>query len=282
MFDALKQWVAVITGAVIAWPAATWVLHGMHTSDGWIGAPLSVAIPLGGALLSAVLGMIAFGVISLVVGRLTNRYTGMLMYGLAWLIVARRGSPIDSILRHVDDLGGAFGTTYLMFAVETCFWAVPVACLMALHVKLSPNQYENQENRFSATSIKALVSNLVLGVALGWVFLRTEAKGQTVFGFAAASAFATMVTRLIWPRCNASILFVVPALVGVMAALSTMALSSSNAVARLAAGEFWALGRLMPLDAIAAGTFGTALGIGLARSFGAERHPAILHPAPQA
>lgn len=280
MFDALKQWVAVITGAVIAWPAATWVLHGMHTSDGWIGAPLSVASPLGGALLSAVLGMIAFGVISLIVGRVTNRYTGMLMYGLCWVIVARRGTAIDDILRHVDEFGGGFGSMYFKFAIETCFWAAPVAVLMALHVKVSPNQYPNQENRFSPTSIKALAVNIVLGLALAWVFLRTEAKGQTVFGFAAGSALATMVTRLIWPRCNASILFVVPAVVGAASALLTMMISADDAVARLAVGNFLALGRLMPLDAIGAGTFGTALGIGLARSFGAEHHPAT-EPAPR-
>ncbi len=280
MFDALKQWVAVITGAVMAWPVATWVLHGMHTSDGRVGAPLSVASPLGGALLAAVLGAIAFGVISLVVGRVTNRYTGMLMYGLCWVIIARRGAPIDDILRHVDEFGRAFGSMYFKFAIETCFWAIPVAALMVLHVKLSPNQYPNQENRFSPTSIKALVLNIVLGLALAWVFLRTEAKGQTVFGFAAGSALATMITRLIWPRCNASVLFVAPAVVGAAAALLTMMISADDAVARLAAGNFLALGRLMPLDAIGAGTFGTALGIGLARSFGAEHHPAT-EPAPQ-
>ncbi|GEM_PF-5040706 len=282
MFNALKQWIAVVTGAVIAWPIATWLLHGMQTSDGWPGAPLVLSSPVTSALMAAIAGMIGFGVISLVVGRVTNRYTGMLMYGLCWVIVARRGTPIDAILRHVDDLGGAFGRMYLMFAFETCFWAIPVACLMVLHVKISPNQYPNQENRFSPTSLKALATNIVLGVALGWVFLRTEAKGQTVFGFAAATTFATMVTRLIWPRCNASILFVVPAVVGVVAALTTLMISSTDAVARLAAGDFWALGRLMPLDAIGAGTFGTALGIGLARSFGAEHHPATHHLAAHA
>ncbi len=282
MFNALKQWVAVVTGAVIAWPVATWVLYGMRTSDGWPGAPLVLSSPVASALIAAVAGMIGFGVISLVVGRVTNRYTGMLMYGLCWVIVARRGTPIDAILRHVDDLGGAFGRMYMMFVIEMCFWAIPVACLMVLHVKLSPNQYPNQENRFSSSSIKALATNIVLGVALGWVFLRTEAKGQTVFGFAAAATLATMVTRLIWPRCNASILFVVPFVVGVVAALTTLMFSSTDAVARLAAGDFWALGRLMPLDAIGAGTFGTALGIGLARSFGAEHHPATHHLAAHA
>ncbi len=280
MFNVLKQWVAVVAGGMLAWPVATWALHGLNTGDGRLGAPLTLADPFLSALGVSLAAALAFAIISLVVGQVTNRYTGMLMYGLCWVIVARQGTPIDSILRHVDDLGGAFGRTYWLFAVETLFWSVPVAAMMILHVRLSPNQYPLQENRFSPASIKALVCNIVLGVALGWVFLRTEDKGQTVFGFSASCALATMVTRLIWPSCNASILFVVPAAVGVVAAISTAVLGSSDAVARLAAGSFWALGRLMPLDAIAAGTFGTAIGIGLARSFGAEHHPATGEVAP--
>jgi len=280
MFNVFKQWVAVVAGGMLAWPVATWTLYGLRTSDGRIGSPLSLADPFLAAIAIVIGATLAFAVISLVVGRVTNRYTGMLMYGLCWVIVARRGTPIDSILRHIDDLGGAFGRAYWFFAVEMLFWAVPVAVMMALHVRLSPNQYPLQENRFSASSIKALTCNIVLGVALGWVFLRTEAKGQTVFGFTAACAMATMVTRLFWPSCNASILFVVPAAVGVVAAVTTALLGSSDAVARLAAGSFWALGRLTPLDAIAAGTFGTAMGIGLARSFGAEHHPATGEVAP--
>ena len=279
MFESIKQWTAVITGGVVAWPVASWVLARMQTGDGWAGAPLTLCSPLAAALLAAVCGIIGFAAISLVVGRVTNRYTGMLMYGLCWMIVARRGVPIDALLRHVADGGGAFGAMYLKFAIETCLWTIPVAALMAAHVRVSPNEYPNQENRFSPSSIKALACNIVLGAALGWVFLRTEAKGQTVFGFAAASAIATTVTRLIWPRCNASILFVAPAAVGVIAAITTLMLGASDPVARMAAGDFWALGRLMPLDAISAGTFGTALGIGLARSFGAEHHPAMTHPA---
>lgn len=280
MFNVLKQWVAVVAGGILAWPVATWALHGLRTSDGRLGAPLTLAQPFLSAVAGALGAALAFAVISVVVGRVTNRYTGMLMYGLCWVIVARRGTPIDSILRHVDDLGGAFGRAYWFFAIETLFWSVPVAAMMALHVRLSPNQYPLQENRFSQSSIKALLCNTVLAVALAWVFLRTEAKGQTVFGFTAACAFATMVTRMIWPSCNASILFVVPAAVGVFAAVSTAVLGSSDAVARLAAGTFWAFGRLMPLDTIAAGTFGTAIGIGLARSFGAEHHPATGEMAP--
>lgn len=281
MFESIKQWAAVITGGVIAWPVASWVLASMQTSDGWAGAPLTLCSPLVSALVAAVCGVIGFGVISIVVGRVTNRYTGMLMYGLCWMIVARRGVSIDAVLRHVADAGGAFGAMYVKFAIETCVWAIPVAALMAAHVRLSPNAYPHQESRFTPMSLKALACNIVLGVALGWVFLRTEAKGQTVFGFAAASAIATMVTRLIWPRCNASILFVVPAVVGVVAAITTLMFGASDAVARMAAGDFWALGRLMPPDAMSAGTFGTALGIGLARSFGAEHHPAMAQPAPQ-
>lgn len=281
MFESIKQWAAVITGGVVAWPLATWVLMSLRTSDGWPGAPLALCSPLVAALIAAVCGVVGFGAISLVVGRVTNRYTGMLMYGLCWMIVARRGVSIDELLRHVADTGGGFGAMYMKFAIETCLWALPVALLMAAHVRISPNEYPNQENRFSPSSLKALACNIVLGVALGWVFLRTEAKGQTVFGFAAACALATMVTRLIWPRCNASILFVVPAAVGVVAAVTTLMLGASDALARTAAGDFWALGRLMPLDAISAGTFGTAMGIGLARSFGAEHHPAMEHVAPQ-
>jgi len=281
MFESIKQWAAVITGGVMAWPVASWVLARMQTGDGWTGAPLTLCSPLMAALVAAAVGVIAFAVISLVVGRVTDRYTGMLMYGLCWMIVARRGAPIDALLRHVADGGGAFGAVYMKFAIETCLWALPVTLLMAAHVRVSHNEYPHQENRFSPSSLNALACNIVLGVALGWVFLRTEAKGQTVFGFAAAGALATMVTRLIWPRCNASILFVAPAAVGVIAAITTLMIGASDAVARLAAGDFWALGRLTPLDAISAGTFGTAMGIGLARSFGAEQHPAMAQSAMQ-
>lgn len=80
MFSVLKQWVAVVAGGILAWPVATWALHALRTSDGRIGAPLSLAQPFLSAIAITLGAALAFAVISVVVGRVTNRYTGKYTY----------------------------------------------------------------------------------------------------------------------------------------------------------------------------------------------------------
>lgn len=277
MLESLKQWTVVILAGALAWPVASWLLNAMHTIDGRSGVPIVLAESVVGALIAAIVGAVIFGALSFLVGRVTNRYLGMLTFGLCWLIVSRRSVPTDEMLRFMDTVGRDASSAYLMLALESLLWSAFALTVLLVQLRLSPNQYPRQQNSRSGQSLQAAGVCMVLTLVLTWVFLRTDAKGQTAFGFAAAAALAAMITRMLWPMCNASVLFAAPVVVGLMAPLSAMIINGDEALARQAAGEFWALGRLMPIDVAGGGVFGIALGIAMARTFGPEDHPAMDH-----
>ena len=283
MLQALKPWLVVVLALALAFPIADWAENGFEAFNGQVGVPLVVSDSVADATTHFLGATAAFGLIALVAGWLTQRYTGMLVYGLCWIVVAMRGAPIDDVRRLIGEMGRGFPSTFAFFAVETLLWNTPALILLLLLIRLAPNRYPEQDSRFSPASVRGFVLTLGLTLVLGWIFLRTDLQGQTVCGFAAACALATMIARLVWPHCNASVLFAAPAIVGVVGQLGAAVLIGDDALiraARAAAGDdpaYWALGRLLPLHAIAGGTFGVALGIGLARVFGTEDLPAN-HP----
>jgi len=275
MIESIKYWTSIVIAGAVAWPVGTWVLGRLSSFDGRQGVPIVVADSVIGALTGWFVGSLLFGIISLAVGRITNRYFGLLAFGLCWLIVARRSIPTDELLRLLDTMDKSSSTTFLLMALESLLWSAVAMVMIVVHRQTSPNIYPRQDNARSTASLKALGFCVALTIGLAWVFLRTDTKGQTTFGFVAACAIAAMVVRLMWPRCNATVLFIAPVVAGIVAPISALIMNGSEALARQAAEHYWALGRMMPMDVAGSGVFGIALGIALARTFGPEVHPAM-------
>ena len=272
MRDTIKQLVLVLVAGLLAIPCANWMLAGLRAYDGLVGVPIMLTEHAFAALFRFLVVNVVLIAMAIVVGKLSHRYTGALVFGLAWTLLARRGIPVDELLRHLDTFDLSARTVYLKFVIESIIWAVPAGMLVVALSKLTPNRYEHEDGPLASLSMRGVGLAFVLAIVLCWIVVRTDLKGQAVFGVMAACTVAAMATRLVWPTCNGSVLFVVPLLVAVVGYVSSSFIMADNPLLRVATGAVWPLARPMPIDFLGAGMFGIALGIGAARSFGHEEH----------
>jgi len=270
MQDTIKQISLVVVAGLLAAPVANWAVHGMESADGALGVPLVLAAHPTAATLHVVGAMVWFGILALVVGRLSHRYTGALVFGLGWTLVARRGIDTGELVRHLDTFGLSVSAAYWKFCVESVLLSLPTGLVVYLLAKKTRTRYEDEGGRFDPASVRGAVAGCVIGLIACWVFVVTDSKGQAVFGVLAGCMLAATVVRLAWPNCNGSMLYLVPIVVAVAGSISSAFTMSSGSILKMATGSIWPLARVMPIDYIGPGIFGIALGIGIARAFGAE------------
>ena len=273
MRDVMKQFSLVVVAGLLAVPVANWAVHGMESPDGMIGTPISLAAHPMDAAWHVLLALLWFGFLAYAVGRLTHRYTGALVFGLAMTLIARRGIDAGQLIRHLDTFDISTARTYLLFTIESLGLAVPSLALLIILAKYTGTRYEDEHGRFSSVSIRGVVVGCFLGVIACWIMVQTDNKGQAVFGIMAGCALASAIVRLMWPACNGSVLYIIPIVVAVVGSVSSAIIMSNGAITKMASGTIWALARPMPIDYIGPGIMGIALGIGLARTFGAEELP---------
>lgn len=292
MLKLLISWLVTIAAGALAVPIADWTLHRMTSLDGAAGSPLVLADAPLVAVSTAIVAAIAFGLLALGAGRLTNRIVGLFVYGLGWIFVTYRSMPLDAVVRLVDEMDLGFQRTFLLLAMEMAFWTAPTLLVaVGLHRFAARHEDEAIEKADHA-GLLAPIS--ILGAAaatagclgLGWLFMRTDLIGQAVFGFAAATAVAVMVVRLIWPRANALTLVAAPLLAGAIGHVLAAFIMGDRALALVTAGDAWALARAMPAVYAGSGAMGVALGVWLGRMFGpegqAEARHAVTHATPTA
>ncbi len=270
MRDTIKQFVLVLIGLLLAIPVAGWTLRGMYSLDGLQGMPLVLCEHPVAALFRIMVAMLWFAGLAIIIGRLSHRYTGLLVFGIGWTLVARNGADVGEMLRFVDESGIAARGLYLKFAAEVVLYAVPAAIVVFVLTKLTPNRYDDELNTLHPQSLTAAVVILVLSVVGTWLAVRTDDKGQTVYGVMAGCAVATAIVRLYWHQSCGSLLFLAPVVVGLVGTISSAIMIGDSPLNRYASARLWELACPMPIDYLGPGILGVALGIGLARVFGAE------------
>jgi hypothetical protein len=274
MRNVIKQWVVVVASIFLAVGLRGWLLQSFKAADGQIGVPLMLCDGLLGALLPALAACLWFGIIAVVAGWVTHRYTGLLVYGLCWIFVTAKSAPVDDLVRMIADTGRSFTPIYWSFALESVIWTIPAAVVLAILTRFARNRYKNEDGWFAASTIIGFALCTALTLVLAWVVVRTDEVGQAVFGFAFASLLATAIARLGWPTCNGGALFIVPLVVGVIGAISSAFMMGERSLELVTAGTTWPLARVTPLVYVTSGFIGVSLGIWLARSFGPDSQPA--------
>lgn len=274
----LKLCIVVSLAAALGYPIATWALSAMHAANGLPGAPLALAdsplAPAGRALLAA----LAFAILAILAGRLTDRSSGLLTFGILLLLIAHRTAPIRELLQFIDDAGRSPSATWLLLALESLFWSLPAALAVYGVLRFAPPDHEPHPGEpespaRSAVSLRGFAVALLLAAVLAWVMLRTNLKGQSIGGTLAALALAVMIVRILWPTVCSGLLAALPTALALICTLSSVILIGSDPLLRLAEGSLWPLARPAPLDLIGAGFVGVAFGIKLARGFAAEHAP---------
>lgn len=272
MQDTIKQISLVTAAGMLAAPVANWTFHSLNSTDGLLGVPITLAAHPITAIIRITIAMLWFGGLAYTVAKLSHRYTGALVFGLAWTLVARRGISADELIRYAESFDLSMRATYLKFGVESLIWAAPAGILIFILAKATRTRYEDEHSRAAPATIRGTVIGCVIGIIASWIFLRTGLKGQAVFGVLTGCALASTIVRLLWPQCNGSTLYLVPVVVALAASVSSFFVMGSGtpAIERMASGSVWPLAMPLPIDFIGPGIFGIALGIGIARTFGAE------------
>jgi len=270
MRDVIKQFSVVVVAGLLAIPAANWAVHGLESPDGLIGVPITLSASPISASIHLAIALIWFALLAYAVGKFTHRYTGALVFGLAMTLIARRGIDAGQLVRHLDTFNISPMKTYLLFTVESLALSIPSIAIIFALAKNTSTRYEDEQGRFDPLSIKGMVVGSFLGLISCWVMVPTDNKGQAVFGIMAGCALTATIIRLMWPVCNGSVLFIIPVIVAVVGSISSAFIMNSDIINKMTSDTIWPLARPMPIDFIGAGIAGIAIGIGLARSFGAE------------
>ncbi|MBL1218316.1 MAG: hypothetical protein D8M59_12575 [Planctomycetes bacterium] len=271
MWDSIKQTCVVCVAGLILLPLTYWAVGNLHAADGADSVPAAFAVSgLGSAFIPFVGCSVLILILTIAGGKLTHRYTGAFILGLGWLLMSNQAPSIDSLIRSAVGQDALGASLYVMLAVEAVAWGlVSLLGVWALH-RWAPNQYPNEVAWADKQSLMATGVALVLGCGFCWAFLRTDLKGQTLYGTAAAITLAVMITRMTWPNACGSMLFLAPFGVAVVGYLAAIFMVGPQALEQQLDGTLWPLLRPIPLDYAAGGLLGVSVGIAMARSFAYE------------
>ncbi len=278
MPNTIKQWIFVAAALALSWPLSSWILFHLRAYDGSMGVPLARGFALSDVLLPLAASLVAFAILAWVAARTTHRYVGSLIFGLCWLVLAHRFTPVDTLLRMAvsDPAVGPSGlkSLYVKFAFEALAWALPAVLLVLAFARSTPSRYPTEHGWKSPDSLTAAALSLLGTLALSWLFVRTEERDQSVGGLVAASALSVMIARMIWSNANGSLLIIaLTAGAGLLGTLCSAFMMSPDVLDSMARSTLWPLVRVLPLDWVAGCLFGSALGIGLARTFSEVDQP---------
>lgn len=273
MLDAVKQSIIIAAAGLLAFIPSRWVLRALETGDGALGGPLALADQPIIAVVAIITCSVWFGVLALACGRLSHRYTGSLVFGLGWTMIALRSITSAEMFRLIDGplVTRSYPIMAVLLALECLLWAVPAGLTVFALAKLAPTRYQGEQAVRAGASLAGSAACLAIALLLSWVVLRTDAKGQAVFGLIFAFAVSVMLVRMVVPHCNGSVLFLVPVVVGVIGYLVGAVLMGDAPLDALADGRTWPLSRPLPMEYLGSGLMGVSLGIAMARSFGSEQ-----------
>lgn len=275
MLDTVKQWIVVIVAAFLCLPVANWVLPGLEGIDGQIGVPIALCHHPMEAIAKILCAFIWFSLIAVAGGKLTHRYTGAVIYGLGWVFILYRSPGVIDILQLLSVTGRGSVNLFVWDCVYLVLWAVLSMITIGLLTRFTPTRYEDENKPLAKENLRTVITLIISGLILTWVFVRTDIRGQVVFGTMGAFAVATMITRLLWPNCNGSVLFIAPFVAGCVGYISGVFIVGNDALEMLISSSLWPLVKPMPLDYLGSGVVGVSLGIGLARSFSQEPEQAL-------
>ncbi|MFG0329429.1 MAG: hypothetical protein ACF8PN_05955 [Phycisphaerales bacterium] len=282
MLDAIKQWILFIIAVALAVPVANWALAGFEGPHGRDGVPMLLAASPFGAIIRMLVASAWFGLLAVVTGVLSHRYTGAFVFGFLWIVIAYRTATVEDVLRLLDGVDRGVRGSFILLAVECFIWALPAAVVTLALGRLAPNRYPDEKGPLAPVSLQAFGGACLLGLGLVWLIARTNLKGQALGAVIVGLALAVMIVRLARPRANGLLLFATPLVVGVVGYLIGAFVMSGGGARIIAEQRVWALARPLPIDFIGAGIAGVSLGIFLARSFGPEEDAPPISTKPAA
>ncbi|MFM1936011.1 MAG: hypothetical protein RI990_970 [Planctomycetota bacterium] len=228
----------------VAGPAATDAAH-----------PVQAAVAMAAA--AAVCTAIACAV-----GRAINAAVGLFALGCGMAALAgRTGTIVDA---------GFDGDALLPIAVETIAWGAVVLGMSMAVFRASGPLLDLPARRpggpflaevFNADAARGIVAAGV-AVAVAWVALRTDMKGQAIGVAAAGSAIGAIVARRVQGPTQPILLVAMPVLGFGLAQLATALLSAGPLDRAIAQQALPGWSRAMPLDVVAGALIGVPVGLG--------------------
>lgn len=208
--------------------------------------------------------------VACVVGRVINAAVGLFVLGCGVaLLTMRSGTIFDA---------GADNDALRWLATETLVWAGVVAGLSAIVFRASgplpdfaPIEAGGPFARevFNRDALRGLLSGLA-GVAVVWLLMRNDLKGQAVGSCVCAGIAVAMVGRKLLGASQPILLVASPLLFIGLAQVWTALNATGPLDVLVAANALPGWARVMPMDAVAGALIGVPIGLGWSRSTAEE------------
>jgi len=239
------------------------------TRDG-LGIPATTVVLSQSPLATASVMLASFAaltVLAAVVGRSINAVVGLFVLGWGLMVFSMAGgSASDAVF---------MGASLRSIGLETLLWgaATSVAAVVVfrwsgplLDVPPRDPSATFWREYFDVDALRGGVAGLLLPVA-AWFVVRTMMKGQAIGGAFLGGIAVGIVFRLLARDVQPVLAFIAPILITGAVQVVTASNASAQMDAQFANGSLSPLARMMPLDVVAGGLIGVAIGIGWARSF---------------
>lgn len=267
MLETIRRYAAITIG--IALCAALGVIAtGVLTSERGAVGPTILGSSSPIISIAVVAGLIVvMSVIGGVVGRLVNTVVGLFVVGAGLY-------ALDGRLETVEELVWAGGVG----------WALPIESLILAGLALisvtivfgiaGPLQDVEPEDHaapdhwlLSKSAMISAAAGILVVVAVWFMARGGIMKGQMIGVVFVGSMLAGLAGRLLAPNVQPRLIFIAPCIFGAVAQAIGLMMSQTDPQTALASGALPVLIRPVPLDFIAGGLMGVAVGLGWARSF---------------
>jgi hypothetical protein len=250
--------VGIAACVLLAIPVLPWLV----SARGVAGPGASDAVHPASSSAAMVLGAAAFTLVACVVGRLINAAVGLFVLGCGIAVIAgRTGTVVDAAFD---------GDTLMPLAAETIAWSVATLAMSMVVFKASGPLIDLPARRpggpfvaevFNPDALRGVIA-AAAAVAVAWVLLRNETKGQAIGVVAVGGVAAAYLARRVQQDTQPILLMALPVLAfGI--AQAVVAASTALPLDRLLAQRAlpgWSLA--MPLDVVAGTLIGVPIGLG--------------------
>ncbi|MFM8697129.1 MAG: hypothetical protein ACKOF7_00435 [Phycisphaerales bacterium] len=258
----VARYAVLVLGVAACILLALPVLPWLTSARGVAGPGASDAVHTVPAAVAMVVGAAAFTAVACVVGRLINAAVGLFVLGCGLAVVAgRTGTVVDAAFD---------GDTLMPLACETLAWGAAVLGMSMVVFKVSGPLIDLPARKqggpfvaevFNADAWRGVIA-AAAAVAVAWLLLRNETKGQAIGVVAVGGVAAAYLARRVQQDTQPILLMALPVIAfGIAQAI--VAASSVVPLDRLVAQRAlpgWSMA--MPLDVVAGTLIGVPIGLG--------------------
>jgi hypothetical protein len=241
MREIITQWVYTAFGALLVGPIAGLIAHSIRGVDGAAEATGLVAESPFTGMIRMILALCLCGGTMLIGAKLGFIRRAFFVGGLAMAFVAFSSGTVTGVIRAS---GG--GAVFPRLVVESIILGAIFAafvCVAGLIRKRADESFVMPSRR----DARAILANVVAGVALAWAVARDGSGGQVLFAAFVAGLLGTLIARVVEPNASPLSPALSAAIMCVVAPGLWLIFGSGSSLATMYAGDIAGYALLTPV-----------------------------------